>query len=58
MDPTPVTWTIENSIPLALHPYNEKKKKRSCEIKVVPNLLGLVSLLGVEKELGWGERTI
>ena len=27
-------------------------KKKSCEIKVVPNLLGLVNLLGVEKELG------
>ena len=29
-------------------------KKKSYEIKVVPDLLGLVSLLGVEKELGWG----
>ena len=39
----------------ALHPYNEKKRRRrSCEIKVVHDLLGLVSLLGIEKELGWG----
>ena len=40
-----------NSIPSALHPHNEKK---SCEIKVVLDLLGWVSLLGLEKELGWG----
>ena len=33
-------------------------QRRSCEIKVVPDLLGLVSLLGVEKELGLGERKV
>ena len=36
---------VENSIPSALHPYNEKK---ICEINEAPGLLGLVSLLGVE----------
>ena len=35
-----------NSIPSALHTYNTKK---SCEIKAGPDLLRLVSLLGIEK---------
>ena len=35
-----------SSIPSALHPYN---KKRSCGIKVGPDLLRLVSLLGLDK---------
>ena len=34
------------------------RKKKSCEIRVVPDLLWLVSLLGVKKNLGWGEKTV
>ena len=33
--------------------------KKNCEMKgCVLNLLNLVSLLNVEKELGWGERLV
>ena len=35
------------------------KKKNNCETKgCVLNLLKLVSLLSVEKELGWGKRLV
>ena len=34
----------------SLHPYKKKKKKkRSCGIKVGPDLLRLISLLGLDK---------
>ena len=39
------------SIPSALHPYI---KKRSCGIKVGPDLLRLVSLLGLDKSWAGG----
>ena len=47
-----------SSIPSALHPYN---KKRSCGIKMGPDLLRLVSLLGLDKNYvggGGGGRTV
>ena len=55
-----------NSIPLALHPCNQKrkrkkqknKKKGSCRIKVGLGLLRLVKLLGLDKSWVGGERTV
>ena len=52
MDPRYMDNCELNTLSIAL------LQRRSCEIKVVPHLLGLVSLLGVEEELGWGEMTV
>ena len=38
-----------NWIPSALHPYKKKKKRGSYRIKLGPNLLRLVRLLGLDK---------
>ena len=38
-----------SSIPSALHPYTKKKKKGSYRIKLGPDLLRLVRLLGLDK---------
>ena len=43
----PVTWTIVDSIPSALHLNN--KKRGHCTIKAGPDLLRLVKLLGLDK---------
>ena len=50
----PVTWTLVRSIPQHYTPTTKKKKKKSCGIRVGPDLFRLVSVLGCGNSLVGG----